>query len=271
MATKKNQPVPVSKNEVALPFDYSGFEGPTLEIGMGDIDVPFISLVQSSSKCIDEEEEQFIPGGAAGQILNAGTREYSDRLLLVACNGPSDFHSYVEWLPDRAGFAGEHTRHSDVVINAVKDGDGVLRRADNGNELVETKSLWCIIVDEEFNPVGYCLVPFNSSKFRPFRTYWGKIKHLKNSPRIPPMAFVFALGSRLERNKRGDKFYNYTMFPAKNSAGELAESLDDGSLEKSALPMDHPAFLAAVELRKAIDSGRAKADHETQETGDRHF
>ena len=274
MATKKNEVAKAQTTAVALPHDYSAYEDDAIQLGMDDLSIPFVSLVQTDSKVLDPEEDNYVPGGEAGQLLDSSRRQYHNELLLVPALKD---HKFVEWLPDRGGYAGEHDPKSPVVRQAIKGEDGTLRRADGPNELAETKSLWCIICEgDDLNPVGFCVVPFTGSKFRPWRQYWDRVNTMKGSHRIPPMALTIRLTSKDEKNQKGKKYKNYVMHPARDESGALTTDPNASDVATSLLSPEHPAFQAAAQLREAIQSGRATVDRETannEETksGERHF
>lgn len=272
MTSKKNAVATTAKNDVALPHDYSDYADQTLDLTMEDLSIPFLQLVQADSKVLDPDEDSFIPGGEPGQMLNKSTRTYYDEILLVPALKDRKF---VEWLPDRGGFAGEHDPNSTVVKTAVKNEDGVLRRADAPNELQDTRSIWCIICEgDDLTPVGFCVVPFSASKLRPWRNYWDRVNSMKGSRQIPPMALSIRLTTKDEKNPKGKKYKNFVMHPARDESGALTTDPNSSDVTASLLPPTHPAFQAAVQLREAIGSGRATADRETAESPEeteRHF
>lgn len=245
-----------------VPFDYGEDAGVGMDITMDDLKVPFISLAQSDSKILDEDEEVYAPGGAPGMLFNGATREYSDDLLLVPAVKQT---TYVEWLPDRGGFVAEHLPTDAVVtearMNAASKYD---LRTPEGNELQQTFSIYAIIADAELNPVGYCIVPFASSKIGPWREYWTKLSSDKVLKKAPIYSHLIRLSSKNDRNKKGDKFKNFVMLPARDAEGNLTTEATAANTIGSLLPPDHPLFLAARELRSAVTEGRATADRETQ-------
>jgi len=272
MTTKKNAVATQTKNEVALPHDYSAYADDTLDLSLEDLSIPFLQLTQTDSKVLDPGEDEYVPGGEAGQMLNKSTRTYYDELILVPAIKDRKF---VEWLPDRGGYAGEHAPNSAVVQNAIKGEDGVLRRADAPNELADTRSIWAIICEgPDLTPIGFCVVPFTSSKMRPWRQYWDRVNSMKGANRIPPMALTIRLSTKDEKNPKGKKYKNFVMHPAFNSDGQLTQDPNTSDVAASLLAPDHPAFQAAAQLREAISTGRATADRETAENpaeGERHF
>lgn len=244
-----------------VPFDYGDDAGVGMDITMDDLKIPFISLAQSDSKILDEDEEVYAPGGAPGMLFNGATREYSDELLLCLAVRRTTF---IEWLPDRGGFVEEHPVNSPIVTearaNAAKKYE--LRTA-KGNELVETRSIFAIVLNSDLAPVGYCIVPFTSSKMAPWRDYWTAIDTARVSKKAPLFAHLVRLTSKNDKNKKGDKFKNFVMHPARDAEGVLTTDLLQASVSGSMIAPDQPAYLAARELRDAVESGRATADQAT--------
>lgn len=275
MASKKtNEIATVNKNEVALPFDYGVDAGVGLDLTLDDLKIPFITLAQGDSKILDEDEENYVPGGAPGMLFNAATKQYSDRLLLVPAVKRV---TYVEWLPDRGGFAGEHLPSDPVVrqakANAVSRNE--LRNPENGNQLQETRSIFCIVIDEANEPVGFCVVPFASSKIGPWREYFTALDTAKVTRNAPLFAHTIALSS-VNAVGKGKKYKNYQMIPARDADGNIATDPLKANVISSMIPPDSAAYQAAVQLRDAITEGRAEADRDTAEdatgaTSDGHF
>tara|TARA_R110000764_G_scaffold36736_2_gene81984 strand:+ start:18668 stop:19516 length:849 start_codon:yes stop_codon:yes gene_type:complete len=259
VAVKPNTPTDL------VPFDYGDDAGAGMDITMDDLKIPFIALAQSDSKILDDEEATFAPGGAAGMLFNGATLEYADELILALAVRRT---TYVEWLPDRGGFVGEHQALSPIVAeakrNAAKKYD---LRTQDGNDLVETRSIYAIILDADLNPVGYCIVPFTGSKMSPWRDYWTAIDTARVSKNAPLFAHTVRLSSKNDRNKKGDKFKNLVMAPARNAAGELTQVTLEADVRGSMLQPDSEAYQAARALRDAVDSGRATADSSTARDG----
>lgn len=278
MAQKKPAEVakiPEQETAVALPFDYGEHAGVGLDLSIDDLKIPFIVLAQKDSKILDPEEESYVPGGEIGQLLNAATKEYTDELLLVPAVKRV---TYVEWLPDRGGFVAEHLPTDPVVRearqNAVKRNE--MRHPQTGNELQETRSLFCIIADQDLNPVGYCVVAFASSKIGSWREYFTLIDTAKATKSSPLYAHLIRLSS-VDQKRKGKKFKNLSLLPARDEAGEFTTDKMKASVIGSMIAPDSALFQAAIQLRDAIDSGRAEADRDTvvddssSPSGDEHF
>jgi len=250
---------------VGMPFDYSAYQGQGLNISLDDLKIPFLQLVQKDSKCLDSDEEKFVPGGKNGDILNTASKVYTDGekglLLVPACIKSS----MVEYLPDRGGFVGEHEMTSQVAIAGQANGNV---NPESGNDLVKTKTMFAIVVDEAtMEPIDYAVVPFTSSKLGPWSEYWTKINTAKFTKDLPEFLHLLRLTVKDQKNAKG-KFKNYSMFPARNEAGELTMNAAESSVPHSMLDPNGPLVKAGEELKKAVLSGRAQADNSTREGGE---
>lgn len=249
---------------VALPYDYGADAATGMDLDMGDLSIPLVSLAQKDSKILDEDEESYVPGGAPGMLFNSAEKRYHESLLLVPAFRKT---SYVEFLPDRGGFVAEHEVGSpevrDAKLNAVSKFE---LYSQAGNPLVETKSLYAIVLDPEtLEPTGYVIVPFTSSKMARWRDYWTQIDTARVSKSAPIFAHAVWLTARNERNKKGDKYHNFVMFPAFDESGELlpgtADSSALGAVRTSMLSPESTGYLAGRTLYTAVSEGRARPDH----------
>jgi len=244
-----------------VPFDYGDDAGVGMDITMDDLKIPFISLAQSDSKILDEDEEVYAPGGSPGMLFNGATREYTDELLLQLAVRRTTF---IEWLPDRGGFVAEHQPLDPIVTEARANAVSKYElRTEKGNELVETRSIFAIILNSDLAPIGYCIVGFTSSKMGPWRDYWTAIDTARVSKKAPLFAHTVRLTSKNDKNKKGDKFKNYVMHPARDVEGNLTSDPLLASVSGSMVAPTDAAYLAARELRDAVESGRAQADQTT--------
>tara|TARA_R110000796_G_scaffold41179_3_gene102008 strand:+ start:4359 stop:5192 length:834 start_codon:yes stop_codon:yes gene_type:complete len=266
MATKKTTEVAtVTPGAVALPFDYGDDAGQGMEITMDDLKIPFIALVQNDSKVLDADEPNYVPGGSAGMLFNGATRQFSDDLILVPALRQT---TYVEWLPDRGGFADEHAATSPIVAEAKRNAAKKYElRTEGGNDLEETRSIYAIVLDSELNPVGYCVVPFTGSKMGPWRDFWTKIDTARVSKDAPLFSLMIRISSFDDKNKAGKKYKNYLVNPARDAEGNMTSDPLAAAVAGSMLAPTSPQYLAAKQLREAIQSGSATADRETADAG----
>lgn len=267
---KKSELAKTKKGEVSMPYNYGEDAGVGMDLTLDDLKIPFVALMQNESKALDPDEESYVPGGEPGQILNTKTKEYSDELILVPAYRKI---SYVEWLPDRQGFAAEHDPSSPVVreakANAAKRNELYTQQ---GNQLEETKSLYCIVLDQDGEtPIDFCVVSFTSSKMVPWREYFTALDSAKATKGAPLFAHSFRLTS-VRSERKGKKFFNYRLVPLRDADGNITNDPSEANVISSMIAPDSQAYAKAKEMRDAIESGRATGDKvPDEESGDSHF
>lgn len=288
MAAKKKKTkstaLVTQNHAVALPFEFGEDAGVGVDLSLDDLLIPFVTLLQDLSDELDEDEDKFIEGVSAGQILNKATKiaidadidsEDAGMLLVPALKR----RYFAEFLPDRGGFVGEHEPTSAVVRTALTSGAKKSElKTEAGNDLIETFSIYAIQLDANENPVGYIVVPFASSKIGAWRDYWTPIDTarvagandtvMKLTDAAPIFSYLIQLRAKFIKGAKG-KYWNYVMTPARGGAVE------------SVIPADHAGYVAAKALREAVAAGRAQADYSTERGGedqgtkteatDRHF
>ena len=251
----KKEMVQTAPQQLAPVADYGADAGAGFENqGREDISIPFLSLLQANSPEISE-----IEAAKPGMLFNTVTRELAKEVTIVPA---TTRHQFVEWVPrDKGGGFVQARTASDpdvqAAIGASKSfGDYMLP---NGNELVETFYVYAVVLDAEGQPNGFVTIGFTSTKIKVYKNWNTTIRmfQVKTSDgrKIAPPLFAHTVkvSSKPDKNAKG-VFANFSLTPAK---GTLAESL---------LPPDHPAFLAAKELRTMVDQGLAKAAYESQTT-----
>lgn len=270
MSKKNEQPavpaVPEQTNRaLAMPFDYGTDAGEGMDLGIEDLLIPFVGLLQQLSPACDKTDDAYIPGAEPGKIINRATKELLDHLDLVPAVRR---RTYVEYTPETPRkFVSEHETNSPVVKALLESG---MKRNElklpNGNLLVETFTMFAIQLNPEGNPIGFLVVPFSSTKIQAWRQYWTTIDTARVAKQAPLFAHTLRLGVKSAKNAKG-KFFNFDMKPLKG-----------GVLESMIAPTS-AAYQAARDLRDAISTGRAKVDHAqnqdeaaaTGDGGDSHF
>lgn len=262
MATKNTDITKPASGGALVVHDYGDHTGVGMKMDMDDLKIPFIQLSQTDSKILDSEEPNYVAGGSAGQLLNAATQRYSDSLLVVPAIRRT---TYVEWKPNNAGFVAEHEANAEIVRDAkANSADARNLVTASGNELVFTKSLYAIVLNEEtMEPEGFCVIPFSSSKLSPWRSYWTKIDTTKATKGAPIYAHTLRVAVKADKNKEGKKYFNLDLYPARDDDGNLASSVGESNAISSLIAPDSAAFLAAAQLFEMVSSGQATADHGT--------
>lgn len=233
--------------------DYAGkgFEGQT----RADISIPFVTVLQALSPQVESME-----GAKAGMLFNTVTEELTDGKDGVLFVPAVTQHVFVEWVPRTkgGGFVAIHQINSDVVKAAQ---EGTKERGklstEAGNDLIETFYVYGVLCDD-VAPLGMAVIAFTSTKIKVYRKFNTKVRsHLvatASGGRVNPPLFanLSRLGSFKDSNEKGD-FYNFAVTPAVGN-----------DLKASLLAVDDPRFLAAIDCKKMVESGLAKAAFESQ-------
>ena len=264
MVTKKKNAVATKDKNTAIATlpDFGSDAGVGTDLTMDDLKIPFLNLLQAGSPAVLEAGDDMIAGAKPGMILNKATEDLFDAETGINLVLASRKRTFVEWRPDRGGFAGEHDPMSKIVksaaANAAKRNELF---TEEGNSLEETFSLYAIQIDDDGNPLGFVLVPFTSTKLKAWRSYFTKLDTARAGDRkLTDVAPLFSMAVKLtakpEVNKKGQPYFNYDLQPL------------NGSILNSIIQPDSKAYETAKALREAIDQGRAEADYESHEKND---
>lgn len=266
MTASKEVAVPEKAGAVAT-FDYGEDAGLGFEGTKGsDLSVPFMSVLQSNSKQVEEKS----PAGAeSGMFYNTVTRELLDGdagFPFIACHKEGPI--WVEWVPltKGGGFVALHDPESDVVKNGtpiMNDEGKETRKLRHGeNELVETFYLYGLLLDEELtSSVGFAVISFTSTKIKPYRdfitaTYTLRVPAPNGAKVNPPMLADRALFRTVKMSRNNKTFYNLQIEPAKTTWAESAL--------KPSVDIERALMTEAKEFRDMVLSGMARASHETE-------
>lgn len=259
----------MAKNEVAkagntavAAYDYGedahgGFE----ETSIRDLSIPFINLLQSNSP---EVEEQTIEGAAAGMLLNSVTGELLKMPLVVQPVYKEE--AWVEWIPRNkgGGVAGRHEPTSDIVKQVIeKNGGSRIPPQDsegkrppfkmpngNGNDLVETYYVYCLILNEDGTESdSYCVLAFSSTKIKVQKDWMTAMYTQKGRP---PMWANRAKVSTKRQKAEGGSFFNF-------SIQSFGDTWRDGLIDPSTEAGKH-LLSEGKDFRQMIMDGLARPD-----------
>lgn len=243
-----------SKNQQVAAFDYGdhageGFEGMTND----DMSIPFINVLQSNSPMVEDGDSK------SGDLYNTVTKEESPGDTGVGFVPVHFERAYVEWRPRSSGggFVALHDPTSDTVKQAIEDNDGnKFGKLKTGeNELIETKYMYGLLIDDDNAVQGFAVLSFTSTKIKVFNDWLTSMRLLKGKP--PIWANRARVKTVKQKNEHGT-FYNFKVEPFMGGdwVGSLINPTTDGNLLQE-----------AVEFKKLVVSGMARASFETQETG----
>jgi len=237
-----------------VPYDYGedagvGYENQTA----ADINIPVLKLLQSLSPQVVDEQAK------PGQWYNTVTEEVcADRDTGFLFVPALIKHYYAEFIPreQSGGFQGIHEVHSREVADAIKNATAFGRyKLENGNELVETYSVFGVFCSEDGTPELMAMIPLKSTAIRPYKNWNTRIQMFASgNPNRPPIyANLTRISAVLKKNDSGS-FY-VPVFKSANPAG----------IQQSLLTPDDPRFQMAKACKSFIMSGDAKVDYSQQD------
>lgn len=257
-----NNEIEKKENAALALFDFGDDAGKGVNMEMDDLKIPFLKLLQALSPAVQKGTDAYVEGAEPGMLMNSATDELFDGEKGISLVLAFRRKSFVEWRPNRGGFAGDHDPRSKVVADAQRNAVKAYELyTEEGNSLEETKSLYAIQLDDKGMPVGYLVIPFTSSKMSAWRNYFTKLDIAKikgTDTKVKDVAPLFAMAvqlvSKAEVNKKNEPYKNFELKP------------QNGSIFDSVITdKNSEAFKQAKALHEAIDQGRAKADYDTHE------
>ena len=245
-----------TKRDEILPYDYgqdanAGWEGTS----GADFAVPFLKI---------------LPG--SGEFANSVTGDtYGKEIIIIPC---TTRHTVVEWI-DRdvavGGFVAVHELDSDLVQRAkAANGNTMIKmKAENGNDLVETYTIFALRLDDIDDEVAaeILVIPFTVTKIKRYQAIMTKLRSFKGSLTAPLFSHRVRAVTTPEKNKAGKEYFNMELTPAV-----------DGDIRASQLNPKESAKLLEQgrRLRDDVKSGAARAGFDTaandvEETQDEVF
>lgn len=274
-SSREEQPeravMPASGTEVAIP-DYGedsgmGFSPAT----SSDYSIPFLGVLQANSPQVVENNPE---GARAGLLYNSVTGEMIDGSKGLVIIPVLKQNAYVEWIhrDNGGGLVANHLPESHFVMEVKRKSGtrGKLRinpDDEKSNQLIETVYLYCLILEEDNKTVqGHAVVSFTVTKLKPWRNFYTQllsIKYPKDVKKPPFFAYRVRLSTFLDQNKKGQKYYNYTLEPAVDKAVLAKLSTDDGwkmSLLPAAEPWAQEVLAFGKKMHEMVMGGMAKVD-----------
>lgn len=245
--------------DLAESYDYGSDAGAGFEdVGVNDLSIPFISLLQTNSP---EVEDQTIEGCKAGDLVNSVTKEILTQPLVI--QPVMREVSWVLWRPRNqgGGIVGVYAPDSPEVLKVLEDNNGskIPPKGPDGkripfkidqNELVETYQFYCLIMnDEGTETVGYCVLSFSSTKIKIQKDWMTSMYTQKGRP--PMIAFRSKLSTQKQKAE-GGSFFNFKIEPFGKSWREslIAPNTEQGQA----------LLQGATKFKEMIEGGLAKAD-----------
>jgi len=198
-----------------------------------DLLLPILSILQSiSPQCDKKNKEAYDPDVSEGEFYNSVSKKSSAELQVI----PIGFtKSYIEWAPRSSGggFIARHSAESSRISQGQKVGNKLL--TPEGNELVETREHYLMVLPEDGSSPYVALLPMKSTAVKHSKRFINemttKVIQTENGPvRAPMFAQKYTLGTGIESNNQGswyalssikfDGFVNDQEFQAAKQAAD---------------------------------------------------
>lgn len=253
---QQSQMVVTGGNMELLPLDgknvpdyiQKGDKRGTENLGMGDLVIPRLEIVQGLSPAVKKGDPGFIEGATAGQLNNSVSRQlYGESVWVI----PADYSvQYLVWRDRKmvdAHNANSANRASKLptdggFFGAYPDAHKAKERADlEGGEkscivVVDTPTHLCLLLNAETGEPEEVMVPMPRTKAKVSRQ-WNTLVKMAGGPRF---SRAYEVKTVLQKNAQGD-FYNFAIqpvgFPPKQ-VYQRAEALYEAMQKGRVVTMD---------------------------------
>ncbi|MHA2428475.1 MAG: hypothetical protein ACXADB_10665 [Candidatus Hermodarchaeia archaeon] len=153
------------------------------DIGIGDISIPYLYILQTNSPQVNEDSEKYIEGAKAGMyFLSVVEKVFDGRekgVELIFCYYNRNLN---EWVPrdDGGGLVAVYDM-DDPIKNTTQPDEKGRPILPNGNLLVDTANHFCLLYDPETKAWTQCIFPMKSTALKVSR----KLNSLVKTTYIP--------------------------------------------------------------------------------------
>lgn len=183
-----------------------------INMGLNDVAIPFISILQSGSPQCKKSDAKYIKGAEEGFIFNTLTQEVVDGNTGINMIIAAYTRALIEWKPraNGGGMAGRHAIDSkkDEELREVTTPDGVRFLLPNGNSLEDTAEYYVLVFNAD-GTVTQAVLPMSRTQMKTSRRLNALISGIKmkgndGSDFTPPMySQVYHLTTTPQENARG--------------------------------------------------------------------
>jgi len=167
-------------------------------VGVEDIVIPRLGLIQSLSPEVDDSDPKYIEGAKPGDFFNSLTREvYASPVSVVFVDRKKEYTVFKKRSAG-GGFRGSFNSEAEAKI-AIQTGDDPIDQM----EIIETATNFGLILNADNKVISEIVIPMTSTKLKVDRQINSMIR-LRGAARF---ASVFFLESTKEKNDKGT-FYN---------------------------------------------------------------
>lgn len=251
-----------------------GFEGTTAD----DYAIPYLGIAQSNSPQLKKSHAKYIEGIEMGNLFDTVEGRVFETVKIIPCYRD---HWHVEWIPrdNGGGFVGRHDIAEDVLSQTERNEKGrdILP---NGNEIIDTRYLYCLVVTEDGNTLPV-VISFARTSTKVFKAFMTRANNLTiegpNGKKFqaPLFSHVWTLSTVLETSRSGDEYYNFKVVgepemvtPEQYAAAKaLREAVSSGE-KGAATPEDDDTYGPAAGADETPTAKEAAAEGEASGKGD---
>ena len=171
----------------------TGFE----ETNSETFKTPFLKILQSLSPEVKKKSESYVEGAEEGMFFNTATRIFSEEMNIIVLK---IVHNLVVWKPNRGGFVGVFDKSQELKL--VKKRDGVKKYDDEGNEITDTISFFCLNAKK---PTEIFVFPMSNAAIKHAKSFSTRLRMLEanGKPIGKTFAGVWNIKTVLQENDKG--------------------------------------------------------------------
>jgi hypothetical protein len=226
----------------------SGFEEATSD----SYAIPFVYILQSGSPQCKKSDGAYIPEAEEGMLINSVSLELYDGEVGLNVVPVLFQQRFIAWgLREKGGgFKGEYLPSDPIVARTHKDPDPTKARdiMDDfpDQQLVDTRIHYCLLKTANgYQPI---LITFSSTQVKKSKQWMSRMQNIQM---FNPTA------QRMAPAPMASRIWNITTTPEANDQG----SWFGFKIGECTEHLDPSLYAQAMEFRKAITSGVAKAQH----------
>lgn len=199
--------VPALSKSFAITTEAPSFIDPSKNrgaenVGVEDIIVPRLELIQGLSPAVKRGDPKHIPGCQLGQMNNSVTRElYGDSVLVVPV------YYIKQWLVWRdqkkgGGFAGAFDTQAEAEARAKQEGG-----EKEGWQALDTPQHLCLLLNQSTGKVEELMISLPRTKAKVSRG-WNSMMRMAGGDTF---ARVYKITTAEETSKQGQQYYNFVI------------------------------------------------------------
>lgn len=235
-------------------------------IGLQDISVPYLYILQSNSPQTNPDHPKYIEGAKAGMLyLTNIEKVYDGRdvgLIFVPC-----FYERLitEWKPRESGggLVAYHPAETDLMLQAKPNDKGQLFLP-NGNQVIETAYHYFIVRDPKTGTWYQAIAPFKSTGMKASRKMNSQISttNIPNTDKRAPR-FLYKWLMKTNKEQKDDYVWSSPKFEMLDmcnaaeytAARAFAIASSKGLLRRAAVEseMEHEVALSKPKVRTDLD------------------